>query len=60
MDELLALLPLITAFFLIIGFPLIYIIRDKRITREQKVGWSIIIFFTSWLGLAIYLVKNKK
>lgn len=60
MNDLLALLPLLTIFFLIVGLPIIYIIRDKRITREQKVGWAIIIFFTSWIGLAIYLVKNKK
>jgi hypothetical protein len=60
MNDLLALLPLLTILFLIVGLPIIYIIRDKRITREQKVGWAIIIFFTSWIGLAIYLVKNKK
>ena len=60
MNDLLALLPLLTILFLIVGLPIIYIIRDKRITREQKVGWVIIIFFTSWIGLAIYLVKNKK
>ena len=60
MADLIALLPLLIILFPIVGLPIIYIIRDKRITREQKVGWVIIIFFTSWIGLAIYLVKNKK
>ena len=48
--------------FLIFGlvlYPFIYIIRDKRLKKEQKVGWLIIVFLFSWLGLAVYLVKNK-
>ncbi len=44
------------SFFL---YPFYFVIRDKRIDREKKVGWIIFIFFFNWIAFAFYLIKKK-
>ena len=46
-------------YFGFILFPLIYIIRDSRLQTNQKIGWAILVFIFSYLGLAFYLIKIK-
>ncbi|MDA7547710.1 PLDc N-terminal domain-containing protein [Acidimicrobiia bacterium] len=52
-------LIILLLFFALVFYPFVYIIRDNRLQKEQKVGWLIVVFFFSWLGLAVYLIKNK-
>jgi len=40
-------------------YPILYIAKDTRISKEQKVGWFIFVFFLSYLGFAFYLIKKK-
>ena len=47
----------IIAFF---TYPIFYVVTDKRIDRETKVGWLILTLFFSWITFAFYLIKNKK
>ena len=46
-------------FFAFLLYPFYFVIRDKRIDREKKVGWLIFIFFFNWLAFAFYLIKKK-
>ncbi len=55
------------AFFMFVWFliafftyPIFYVVTDKRIDREKKVGWLILTLFFSWIAFAFYLIKNKK
>jgi len=48
--------PLILYIFL---FPLGYVLFDKNLKNEQKVGWLLLVFFFSWLAFAFYLIKKK-
>lgn len=41
-------------------FPFYYILTDKRIVSEKKVGWFILVLLFSWIAFAFYLIKNKK
>ncbi len=47
----------ILAFF---TYPIFYVVTDKRIDGEKKVGWLILTLFFNWIAFAFYLIKNKK
>ncbi len=47
----------VIAFF---TYPIFYVVTDKRIDRERKVGWLILTLFFSWIAFAFFLIKNKK
>jgi uncharacterized membrane protein YhaH (DUF805 family) len=51
--------PIFLIFTIILFVPFIYILRDKRLEKEQKVGWLILVFLFSWLAFPFYLIKNK-
>jgi uncharacterized membrane protein len=40
-------------------FPIYFIIRDKRLEKERKIGWLVLVFFFNWLAFAFYLIKKK-
>jgi hypothetical protein len=40
-------------------FPIYFVIRDKRLEKERKIGWLLLVFFFSWLAFAFYLIKKK-
>tara|TARA_B100000242_G_C42588450_1_gene278379 strand:+ start:61 stop:363 length:303 start_codon:yes stop_codon:yes gene_type:complete len=44
----------------IILFPFFYILSDKRIASEKKVGWFLLTLLFSWIAFAFYLIKNKE
>ena len=41
-------------------YPIFYVVTDKRLDREKKVGWLILTLLFSWIAFAFYLIKNKK
>jgi hypothetical protein len=47
---------LVLSFFF---FPLFYIIKDTRISKERKIGWIILILLFNWVAFAFYLIKKK-
>jgi hypothetical protein len=44
----------------IILFPFFYILSDKRIASEKKIGWFLLTLLFSWIAFAFYLIKNKE
>ena len=47
---------------LIVVFPVIPLLLtafSKRANGAQKVGWVILIVFTSWIGYAIFLIVTS-
>tara|TARA_B100000401_G_C52313762_1_gene488553 strand:- start:183 stop:485 length:303 start_codon:yes stop_codon:yes gene_type:complete len=40
-------------------FPFFYILTDKRLASEKKIGWFLLTLLFSWIAFAFYLIKNK-
>ena len=40
-------------------FPIYFVIRDKRLEKERKIGWLLLVFFFNWIAFAFYLIKKK-
>ena len=43
----------------LIFFPVGYVWFDKNQKNEQKLGWTILVLFFSWLAFAFYLINKK-
>jgi len=51
--------PLFSIPLLLWFFPFYFVIRDKGINKQKKVGWLLLLIFLSWLGFAFYLISKK-
>jgi len=51
--------PLISIILLLWFFPFYFVIREKGINKQKKVGWLLLLLFLSWLGFAFYLISKK-
>ena len=40
-------------------FPLIYLLNDSTLSKENKSGWLIFTVFFSWFSFAFYLIKKS-
>ena len=40
-------------------FPLIYLLNDSTLSKENKSGWLILTVFFSWFSFAFYLIKKN-
>ena len=55
----LAFAPLFSITLLLWSFPFYFVMREKGINKQKKVGWLLLLLFLSWLGFAFYLISKK-
>jgi len=55
----LAFAPLFSIPLLLWFFPFYFVMREKGINKQKKVGWLLLLLFLSWLGFAFYLISKK-
>jgi len=55
----LAFAPLFSITLLLWFFPFYFVMREKGINKQKKVGWLLLLLFLSWLGFAFYLISKK-
>ena len=48
-----------SALIFIYIFPLIYLLNDSTLNKENKSGWLILTIFFSWISFAFYLIKKN-
>ena len=51
--------PLFSIPLLLWFFPFYFVMREKGINKQKKVGWLLLLLFLSWLGFAFYLISKK-
>ena len=54
-----SLLVIVSGLIFIYIFPLIYLLNDSTLSKENKSGWLILTIFFSWISFAFYLIKKN-
>ena len=54
-----SLLVVVSGLIFIYIFPLIYLLNDSTLSKENKSGWLILTIFFSWISFAFYLIKKN-
>jgi hypothetical protein len=52
-------LVIVSGLIFIYIFPLIYLLNDSTLSKENKSGWLILTIFFSWISFAFYLIKKN-